>query len=488
GVDSELGQGATFWFTARLRKSTQLPALHEPLPDVRGKRVLVVDDNPRARALLSQQLTTLSFQVLQAATADEALALLGQAGPGTAIDLAFLDWKMPDVAGVDLARQIRSLGSVVTPRLVLVGSHGREDLRPAAREAGIDALIVKPINPSLLFDTLISLLGSPGGVRRRQRRAQAHWAGTSQDLLPVRGARVLLVEDNDLNQEVAAGILRLAGLMVDIAGNGQIALDKVAQNPYDLVLMDMQMPVMDGITATLAIRQREEWQHIPIVAMTANARDSDRERCLQAGMVDFVTKPIEPEELGRVLLRWIPDKSGSDSGAEVGAASAAPAEAAGSGAVESPSLLERAVLQIPGLDVGQGLRRVIGSIPLYLSLLRKFVSGQRDVPDQILQALDQRDWDRAEILAHTLKGVAGNIGATGLQQLATELDALVSERADPDAALELTGRLKSQLAVVVHGIESQLSPAVPAAPVAAPAPVVDEVARQQARQLRQRLE
>ena len=501
GVESELGQGSTFWFTARLRKSTLVPALHEPLPDVRGKRVLVVDDNPRARELLSQQLTTLSFQVLQAATAAEALALLRQTGPEAAIDLAFLDWKMPDVAGIDLARQIRALGKAVAPRLVLVASHGREDLRPAAREAGIDALIVKPVNPSLLFDTLISLLGSPGAARRRQRRAQAHWAGTSQDLLPVRGARVLLVEDNDLNQEVAAGILRLAGLMVDIAGNGQIALDKVAQNAYDLVLMDMQMPVMDGITATLAIRQREEWQHLPIVAMTANARDSDRERCLQAGMVDFVTKPIEPEELGRVLLRWIPDKSGAhDSsgagaepgpGSDEGVAAPAPAPAGAAGQAEAsagPSLLERAVLQIPGLDVGQGLRRVIGSIPLYLSLLRKFVSGQRDVPDQILQALDQRDWERAEILAHTLKGVAGNIGATGLQQLATELDALVSERADPNAALELTGRLKSQLTVVVQGIESQLSPAAPAAPAPAPTPAVDEAARQQARQLWQRLE
>ena len=150
------------------------------------------------------------------------------------------------------------------------------------------------------------------------------------------------------------------------------------------------------------------------------------------------------------------------------------------------------MLQIPGLDVGQGLRRVIGSIPLYLSLLRKFVSGQRDVPDQILQALDQRDWERAEILAHTLKGVAGNIGATGLQQLATELDELVSERLDPDAALELTGRLKSQLTVVVHGIESQLSPAAPAAPAAAPvpasAPVADEAARQQRLQLLQQLD
>ena len=494
GVDSELGQGSTFWFTARLRKSTQLPVLHEPLPDVRGKWVLVVDDNPRARALLSQQLTTLSFQVLQAGTAAEALALLGQSGSGNNVDLAFLDWKMPDVAGVDLARQIRALGRADTPRLVLVGGHGREDLRPAAREAGIDALIVKPINPSLLFDTLISLLGSPGGAQRRQRRAQAHWAGTSQDLLPVRGARVLLVEDNDLNQEVAAGILRLAGLMVDIAGNGQIALDKVAQNPYDLVLMDMQMPVMDGITATQAIRQREEWQHIPIVAMTANARDTDRERCLQAGMVDFVTKPIEPDELGRVLLRWIPDKSGADEGSATDdrPAASAPALAGGTGPTEAPTLLERAVLQIPGLDVGQGLRRVIGSIPLYLSLLRKFVSGQRDVPDQILQALDQRDWEQAEILAHTLKGVAGNIGATGLQQLATELDALVSERADADAALELTGRLKLQLTVVVQGIESQLSPAAPAAPATAQAPApasaADEAVRQQRRHLLQQLE
>jgi two-component system sensor histidine kinase/response regulator len=226
---------------------------------------------------------------------------------------------------------------------------------------------------------------------------------------------VLLVEDNDINQEVAAGMLRLSGLLVDIAENGQEALDQIRRSEYDIVLMDMQMPVMDGVTATQEIRQLDEYQHVPIVAMTANARQSDRELCLAAGMVDFITKPIEPEELWRALLRWIPARR-----AEAGA-SARPRRARRGGLVGS------AVLQIPGLDVGQGLRRAIGNIPLYLSLLRKFVSGQRSGGAELQALVQGGEWAAAEMLAHTLKGVAGNIGAHALQAQAARLEEVLRD-------------------------------------------------------------
>ncbi|MDD0815275.1 response regulator [Curvibacter sp. HBC28] len=468
GVDSVLGQGSTFWFTATLGKSQQSPLPRPQIADLRGKKMLVVDDNARAREILGQLLAQLSFEVHFAESGGQALHALQTADDALQpYDLVFLDWRMPDTTGIELAQRIGQLPLQRRPKRLLVAGHGREDVRASAREAGIDGLIIKPFNHSVLFDAVIEVLGTGQTPRRSGQGKSAFWSGGSglNDLAQVRGARVLLVEDNDLNQEVAAGILRLSGLLVDIAGNGQVALDKIRQQEYDLVLMDMQMPVMDGITATQEIRKFDDLAHIPIVAMTANARDTDRQRCMASGMVDFVAKPIEPEELGRVLLRWIPAKS-----SEV---LTSPSEPRGGGATEAApkvdpvELLSRSVLQIPGLDVAQGLRRVMGSIPLYLSLLRKFITGQREVPDQILQALAEPDWDRAEMLVHTLKGVVGNIGATELHQLAAQLNEVVDQRADVNAALVLAGQLKQGLVVVVSGIESQLSPA-PAA--AAPRP------------------
>jgi two-component system sensor histidine kinase/response regulator len=312
GVESEQGKGSTFWFTARLGiGKAKAPSLL-PQPDLRGQPVLVVDDNENARLVLNDLLSGMTFKVSEVDSGKQAIAAIkAKAGTPNAFAIVFLDWQMPGMDGIETARQIRALGLSPEPRLVMVTAYGREEVMKEIEAAGMDDLLIKPVNASLLFDTAMRVLGAEV---REQRSAFDAPSAQLEGLAGIQGARILLVEDNELNQEVASEILTDAGFMVEIAANGQIAVDKVRQAAdaadaaYDIVLMDMQMPVLDGIGATLEIRKDERFKTLPIVAMTANAMQQDKERCLTAGMVDFVTKPIEPDQLWAALRRWIKPK------------------------------------------------------------------------------------------------------------------------------------------------------------------------------------
>ena len=285
-----------------------------------------------------------------------------------------------------------------------------------------------------------------------------------------------LVEDNDLNQQVAGELLEDAGFVVEIADNGQIAVDKVASatEPWDIVLMDMQMPVMDGVTATVEIRKKVPAEQLPIVAMTANAMQQDRDRCLAAGMQDFVTKPIEPEDLWRALVKWIPPKA-QDSAKPATSTSSQPPQPAsreptGGAEVPLPDHIE-------GLDVTLGLKRVLGKRPMYLGMLRKFVAGQRSAIDEIRAALDAGNRATAERLAHTTKGVCGNIGAAGTQALAGALEQAVKSGEDTARLTALNTSLAEALIPLVRAIEDWLPPDQTQLAVAAAAAVaVDEAA------------
>jgi CheY-like chemotaxis protein len=264
----------------------------------------------------------------------------------------------------------------------------------------------------------------------------------------IRGARLLVVEDNELNQEVAMELLTGAGLLVDLAENGAIALEKVQQTQYDLVFMDMQMPIMDGIEATQAIRKLPQFAVLPIVAMTANAMAGDRERCLQAGMNDHLSKPIDPEALWAMLLRWI--KAGEGDGA-VGSASDRQIQmphAAG-------PVLER-FAGIDGLDTATGLRQALGRSALYLSLLRKFIAGQQDFAVRFDSALAVGDRSSAQRDAHTLRGVAAQLGAMRLAELAGQLEQSVREDA-PAALLDAPrAEIKQCLGELIAAIAARL--------------------------------
>jgi CheY-like chemotaxis protein len=322
--------------------------------------------------------------------------------------------------------------------MMMATAYGREDVIVGAEGAGIEAVLIKPVNASTLFDAVVRVLD---GVVENARTTEDEPTGTFAQLARIKDARILLVEDNELNQEVATELLREAGFAVDLAENGQIALDKIRAADYDLVLMDMQMPIMDGVTATQEIRKEERFKNLPVVAMTANAMQGDRSRCIAAGMNDHVAKPIEPEDLWKALLKWIKPLHPA-------AATTKPMQQAGQDA-ELPSGIE-------GLDTDTGLRRVIGKKPLYLSLLRKFIAGQKSAVADLLKALNANDWASAERIAHTLKGVSGNIGATGLQQLAETLEQAINRR-HPRVQLDAQiNKLKQQLEYFIAQLEHKL--------------------------------
>jgi CheY-like chemotaxis protein len=444
GVNSEPGRGSTFWFTARLGKSEGAPRRSVPHPDLRGRRVLVIDDNSQARAVLSDMLTTMTFVVHEAPSGQEGIEMVRRAAEAREpYEIVFLDWQMPGLDGIETGRRIRSLpGTAHPPRLVMVTAYGREEVMKQAEAAGFESVLIKPVSPSMLFDASIRTLSVDSEQRPTSAQAQP---SASQDAARIRGARVLLVEDNEINREVALGLLEGAHLSIDIAENGEAAVRMVVERDYDVVLMDMQMPVMDGLTATRKIRSDARFRQLPIIAMTANAMVSDREKCIEAGMNDHIAKPIDPDQLFTVLGRWVKPRR------QEAAHPALPA-AKESGDDSMP--------EIEGVDVAGGLKRVAGNQRLFRDLLVKFAAKQGDAPAQISAALEAGDQKLAERIAHSVKGVAGNLGIAAVQSAAEKLEAAIR---NGDAAVPaLLRETATLLAGQVQAIQRALPSAVPA--------------------------
>jgi len=432
GVESEVGVGSNFWFTARLGKSRKRRRALLPDPDLRGRRMLVVDDNANARLVLAEMLTSMSFKVDTAGSGAAALeAVASRAAEGAPYQAVFLDWRMPEMDGLQTAAGIRALGLTPLPRLFMVTAFGREELLKAAEAVGIEDVLIKPVTASLLFDTVMRAFGAFREETQTAAAAPQEWA---QQLAPLRGARILLVEDNELNQQVAGELLQDAGFVVAVADNGRTALDMVQRADYDAVLMDMQMPVMDGVAATIALRGMPRFADLPIIAMTANAMPRDRERCLAAGMNGFVAKPIDPAELFAALAAWI--KPGPRATPEV----------------PSPSVATVVALpeRIPGFDMVGGLARLAGNAGLYRRLLLKMRAEYPALPGQIRAALAIGSARDAAIVAHSIRGAAGNLGAVDLQAAAGALEDALRD----DLPEALPARLAAFDAAIVAAVES----------------------------------
>ncbi|WP_082914790.1 PAS domain S-box protein [Paramagnetospirillum marisnigri] len=298
GVESIPGKGSTFWFTARLGKGTpRRPLL--PNPDLRGRRMLVVDDNENARTIMADMLTAMSFQVDTAESGKAAIDAIRDAVLSTPYDVIFMDWQMVGMDGLETIDRIKELRLPFLPHFIMVTAYGREEVMKGTEALDVGEVLIKPVTPSVLFDSIMRVFSADA-----KGEVVNDDATPSYDLSSLRGALVLLVEDNDLNQQVASELLSDAGFIVDIAENGQVAVDKVLATSYDIVLMDMQMPVMDGVTATTEIRKLG-FADLPIVAMTANAMQVDRDLCSAAGMDDYLSKPIDCDALFAALLKWV---------------------------------------------------------------------------------------------------------------------------------------------------------------------------------------
>ena len=460
GVDSKYGQGSSFWFTCRVGKGIQRRP-RRLAANVAHLRCLVVDDHDHAREVLTEMLTHLGLKVENTASGSNALRRIAvEAEIGRPFDLAFVDWQMPEMDGLETCRRIKSLDLPKPPVMVMVSGHGREDMLKASSDIGLHDVLVKPVTPSLLFETVLHALGQvdeEDGAVYTDSHGSGRAEAVAQQLALLRGAHLLLVEDNELNQEVACELLGDAGFIVDVAENGQVALDKVAAARYDLVLMDMQMPVMDGLTATREIRSRN--YDMPIVAMTANALQGDRERCVDAGMNDHLAKPIDPDLLWTMLVKWV--KPGPQ-------ALTAPLPPLQSRIEVDPG--DGLPANIPHVDIAIGLGRVMGKVSLYRTLLRKFSTSQAESLTVIHSALDRRDWETAERTIHTLKGLLGNIGSNVLQALAARAEtAIKGQRPRPvinELLMELDGKLQELFA--------SLTPAETKTVTDAPAPSTDE--------------
>ena len=443
GVESEPGKGSTFWFSARLGLGAGAKRELLPNPDLRGRRALVVDDNDHARAVIVDMLEGMTFATHQVASGTAAIDEVRKAAvQGRPYDVIYLDWRMPVLDGLDTARRIQSLGLATPPVLFLITAYGREEMRKEAHLVGIDEVLVKPVNPSLLFDATMSALGE---ARAFPAQKSARAENLQADLAALRGRRILLVEDNDINQQVARELLEDVGLAVDVAGDGQVALDMAQRAKYDLIFMDMQMPVMDGLAATRRMREIGWLARVPIVAMTANAMEMDRQRCLEAGMNDVVVKPIDPEELWATLLRWVSQDEAP--------AARKPESEPGVAAASAPSGLPHGV---PGLDTTLGLQRMSGKRKLYLAMLRRYVDGQKDVCAKVHDALAIGDVPTAERLAHTAKGVSGTIGATQIEELAAALELSLKEYHPPLDVQQRLRELQGPLAELIAALEIQL--------------------------------
>lgn len=414
-VESEKGKGSCFSFTVNLGLGEKEKAVLPCPSDLVGRRVLVVDDNRTARDILISVLQSFSFDVSQAVSGSDALAMLTSASlEEKPYDLVLMDWKMPGMDGIETAKRIRESHFNKTPAILMISGFGREEVMVQAEAVGVHSLLTKPVNNSVLFDTIMEIFGKSGRDLKARRRLHVDGAVLLRE---IRGARVLLVEDNKINQLVASELLETAGLHVTIANNGREAVDQFLENKksFHAVLMDIQMPEMDGFDATREIRrleiQRDGWKpirRVPIIAMTAHAMIEERRRCLEADMDDHLAKPIDPQVLYETLLKWINigDIDEADSIIRK---------------LENPTV-DELPKSLAGIDMDKALKRLDGKRDLYQRALITFYDSCRTIPSQLADALNRGDLVFIQRTAHTMKGAAGNIGADFLWAKAIELE------------------------------------------------------------------
>ena len=432
GVESESGVGSTFYFTAIFKLGKEVVRRKQLLvpADVENINVLIVDDNATTRTIFNRYLNSFNIHSEEAPNGQEALDIL-QKSPSH-FDLILMDWKMPGLNGIDTIRRIRANKNLKKQlKIILVSAYGREELREEAQHLNVETYLVKPVSPSTLLDGILEAFGEDV-----EHTTQIHYLDSLDSF---QGVNILLVEDNEINQQVAEELLSERGIKVQIAENGQVGLDILLQQPkaFDVVLMDIQMPIMDGYTTTKAIRRDSQFDELPVIAMTANAMAGDREKAVESGMNDHIAKPIDVKELFTTLAKYCkPSISNEDIVKE-----------------NEPTTMAQ-IPKLEGIDTEEGVKRMGGKANLYLKISKKFIESNSDSISQIKSCILENDFEQAIRLTHTLKGLAGNLGADKLMSSAQQLESELKQKTDKKTSFDnYLEDLENQLNFVTHQLQ-----------------------------------
>ncbi|ACJ29060.1 PAS domain protein [Shewanella piezotolerans WP3] len=444
-VESSYGEGSTFLFTAKFAIAAVNSAIEKASSkSLLGLPLLIVDDSVAAREILFTLSKSLGFRPDLAASGSEAIEKVKLAhSQGNPYKLLLADWKMPQMDGLALCGAIQGdLSLVNQPKLVIVTAYDRDEMLKQAGTAELDSAITKPVSASTLLDTVMAVMGKKSSQPKVTESGKLN-ISAAKDIV---GAHVLLVEDNDINQEIATELLNMAGIEVSTACNGQEAVDMAIANSYDAILMDIQMPIMDGYEATRNIRLNPDKQLIPIIAMTANAMSGDREKCIEAGMNEHIPKPINPQEVYQTLAKWIEPTGKTLSQAKE----------------QSFVTDEVEVIELADFEVDRALARLSGNRQAYHKMLAKVAQSQAGTLDSVIQAIASKDISAAIIAIHTLKGVAGNVGAMFVVPAAQQIETMLSQQklndncsVTPELTL-LINECQLQLEKMVNTIECAL--------------------------------
>ncbi len=444
-LTSELGVGSQFQFTARFDLQAKVPQPLAISPLLEKLRVLVVDDSPIATEIMMSMLQSMKIYCVAVSSGSEAVEAISRAVSVAPYDLVLMDWHMPGINGVEATGMIAGQLGSRAPKVVLVTAYRWEEISESAEGVDFSSVLIKPVSSSTLLD---AILVSQGQAVTTLSRVDHNDKVAAQTRAKLRGARLLLVEDNEINQELALELLQSAGITVTVADDGEQALLALENAGFDGILMDCQMPVMDGYQATAIIRQQAVYADLPIIAMTANAMTGDKEKVINAGMNDHIAKPIDVTAMFMTLARWIKP-----------ALSAAELEPEAIPQTGLKTALPEADLPpltgLTAINVTKGLKTVQGDEAFYRRLLIKFAKNQRDFSARFVEAQVSAEVDNATRVAHTLRGLAGSMGALTLQQAAYELETACDNGEDESQIVALftaVNELLNQVIAQVDGI------------------------------------